>query len=542
MSGRSRRRSLARVARVRRGPRGSATGHRGHGGRAVPATPSRRPRAKPGASAPLAEARILEAARDPAAGQPPTAAPRPRQVPTIVASRPRAPPRLSGVRAPDAPAAPRRAASAGSTPLLDQVGRDLTALAREGLLAPADRPRRRDRPPGRGALPADPSERGAARARGHRQGRDRRGPGGEDRAGSVPAPLRGARIVELPVAALVAGHAVPRPARGARRASSSARRRSPDVVLFVEGRRPAGAGRPHRWRLRRARGDARAARPRRAAGRRDGGAPTRSATAAEARARRPAHPDRGRAELDREATRPCSPHVRDRLATTQRRDGSTTTPSTFCSRSPTSTDPQPPASPTRRVDLLSEAIAAAIVAGRTTVEADDAAGGDRGLVAAGVRDPDARQARSRPRRARPRGPARARSSGATARSTPLIGVLLRRTKRNPALVGPAGSGKTAIVEGLAIRIASGRVPGASATLRLLRRPPARARGGRRDARRASWRTCSPRRATRRSSCSSTRCTCSPCPPSTTSRSGSSRRSPAATSRSSARRRRRSTSS
>lgn len=40
----------------------------------------------------------------------------------------------------------------------------------------------------------------------------------------------------------------------------------------------------------------------------------------------------------------------------------------------------------------------------------------------------------------------------------IVEVLLRRTKRNPLLLGRAGSGKTAIVEGLAIRLASEAVP------------------------------------------------------------------------------------
>ncbi|MEO8560913.1 MAG: AAA family ATPase [bacterium] len=48
-----------------------------------------------------------------------------------------------------------------------------------------------------------------------------------------------------------------------------------------------------------------------------------------------------------------------------------------------------------------------------------------------------------------------------------IDILLRQGKNNPALVGAAGVGKTAIAEGLAMRIAQGTVPVAMRDLRLL---------------------------------------------------------------------------
>jgi ATP-dependent Clp protease ATP-binding subunit ClpA len=49
----------------------------------------------------------------------------------------------------------------------------------------------------------------------------------------------------------------------------------------------------------------------------------------------------------------------------------------------------------------------------------------------------------------------------------LIDILLRYGKNNAALVGPAGVGKTAIAEGLALRIAAGDVPMALRNVRLL---------------------------------------------------------------------------
>jgi ATP-dependent Clp protease ATP-binding subunit ClpA len=49
----------------------------------------------------------------------------------------------------------------------------------------------------------------------------------------------------------------------------------------------------------------------------------------------------------------------------------------------------------------------------------------------------------------------------------LIDILLRQGKNNPALVGPAGVGKTAIVEGLAMRLVGGEVPLALRSARLM---------------------------------------------------------------------------
>lgn len=49
----------------------------------------------------------------------------------------------------------------------------------------------------------------------------------------------------------------------------------------------------------------------------------------------------------------------------------------------------------------------------------------------------------------------------------VIEILSRRKKNNPVLIGPAGVGKTAIVEGLAQRIASGKVPAKMANMHII---------------------------------------------------------------------------
>src|SRR5258707_12817653 len=49
----------------------------------------------------------------------------------------------------------------------------------------------------------------------------------------------------------------------------------------------------------------------------------------------------------------------------------------------------------------------------------------------------------------------------------VVDILLRQSKNNPALIGKAGVGKTAVVEGLAQRIAAGAVPPALKDARIV---------------------------------------------------------------------------
>jgi ATP-dependent Clp protease ATP-binding subunit ClpA len=340
-----------------------------------------------------------------------------------------------------------------ATPLLDQIGRDLTALARDGLLAPSI---------GRDAETGRLVE---ALVRPTRPSAVLLGPEGIGKAsiveglaarvvaGDVAAPLRDVRIVEVPISALVAGTQY----RGQleERLSQLVREASqPRLVLFIEGvdqlaragRTEGGMGALEALRGPLGRGDLRLI---------GTAEPEAFRLAAEGSALDQLLTPIPVAELDREATRPVIAALRDRLATTSGvtvSDAALDVLLRFAEARILSRR-----FPDKAVDLLSEAIASAIVAGRTTV---DEAG------AASVTEAWSQRASATPTldrlgrdlvglaRAGQLGPivGREREIGA------LIGVLLRRTKRNPALIGPAGSGKTAIVEGLAIRIARGEVP------------------------------------------------------------------------------------
>src|SRR4029077_20914515 len=113
--------------------------------------------------------------------------------------------------------------------------------------------------------------------------------------------------------------------------------------------------------------------------------------------------------------------------------------------------------PDKAIDLLEQAIAHALVAGQTHVDRDAAVATTVAWAARASSTPTlARFGRDLVGLARDGklGPIVGRDRELDA----IVEVLLRRTKRDPILLGPAGSGKTAIIEGLALRVAAGTVP------------------------------------------------------------------------------------
>ena len=344
--------------------------------------------------------------------------------------------------------------TASSTPLLDKLGRDLTKLASEGSLAPV--------------LDREEETRWVIEilCRQSKRNPVLLGPAGSGKtaivegvaqrimSGKVPALLQGVRLVEVPLASLVAGTEY----RGQfeerlQKLVEEASR--PGIILFFDeihllegaGRSEGGMGADEVLKPALARGDiavigATTPEAYRATIERDSALARRFTTVAVQ-------------ELDKDATRPILRAVRDGL---ERRRGVRVSDAaldvlldfadtTIINRR----------FPDKAIDLLEQAVAAAIVAGRTSVSQADAKRTTRlwserasstptldrfgrdlvGLAAEGKLGP---------------------IIGREREIDAIVEVLLRRTKRNPVLLGRAGSGKTAVVEGLAIRIANGTVP------------------------------------------------------------------------------------
>ena len=369
---------------------------------------------------------------------------------------------------PNAPLPPGPAATTGAgsgprpTPLLDQIGRDLTKLAAEGSLAPVI---------GRDDETAWMIE---TLVRTTKRNPVLLGPAGVGKtaiveglaqrivARRVPAPLLGVRIIEVPLAALTAGTQY-RGQLEERVAEIVSEASQPGVILFFDeihllagaGRTEGGMGADQVLKPALSRGDIAVI-----------GATTAeeyrtSIALDEALARR--FTTVTVPELDRAASRPILISVRDALARSRgvsATDDALDVLLEFADRSIANRR-----FPDKAIDLLEQAIAHAIVAGATTVDRNDA-------VAATVRW--AARASSTPTLERfgrdlvglardgKLGPIQGRERELDA----IVEVLLRRTKRNPLLLGPAGSGKTAIVEGLAIRIAAGTVPEALRDVRI----------------------------------------------------------------------------
>lgn len=113
--------------------------------------------------------------------------------------------------------------------------------------------------------------------------------------------------------------------------------------------------------------------------------------------------------------------------------------------------------PDKGLDLLEDAVASALVAGRRRVDRAAALRVTARFEQRVSATPTLARF-GRDLRALARGERIGPVIGREAEIDLMVETILRSTKRNPLLLGPAGSGKTAIVEGFAIRLESGAVP------------------------------------------------------------------------------------
>ena len=360
--------------------------------------------------------------------------------------------------APEPPVEPVKPAesapSTSTTPLLDSIGRDLTQLARQGMLAPClDREQETAwvietllRSTKRSPILLGPTGVGKTTIV--------EGLAQRIAAGKVPDALKDARIIEVPLGGLVAGTEYRGQLEG-RINQLVAEASRPGIILFLDeihllesaGQTQGGVGAAELLKPALTRGQLAVI------GATTGDDYRTTIGRDDSVARRFSTLDV--AELDKDATRDILKSVRDRIAATRKvtvSDDALDVLLDFADRQIANRR-----FPDKAIDLLEQAVARALVDGKSEVSVADATATTvewakrvsstptlerfgRDLIAL------AKQGKL--------GPivGREREIGA------IIEILLRKTKRDPLLLGPAGAGKTAIVEGFAIRVGSGNVP------------------------------------------------------------------------------------
>ena len=343
---------------------------------------------------------------------------------------------------------------ASSTPLLDKIGRDLTALARQGMLTPIF---------GREQETQWVIE---TLLRTEKRNPVLLGPAGVGKtaiveglaqrivAGSVPPLLKNVRLVEVPLGGLVAGtqYRGQLEDRVLQLVSEASR---PDIVLFFDeihllegtGQSEGGIGAAELLKPALARGDIAVI-----------GATTADAwrdTIAKDDALARRFSTLAVSELDEDASKPILRSVADGL---EKARGVHVTDEAigvlldFADKSIVNRR-----FPDKGIDLLQQAVAQALVDGRKSVDVADArqttTSWSARVASAPTLERFGRELVSLGKQGA-LGPIVGRDREMDA----MIEILIRHSKRNPLLLGPAGAGKTACVEGLGIRIASGKVP------------------------------------------------------------------------------------
>lgn len=356
---------------------------------------------------------------------------------------------------PHSPSVSPSAGAPSSTPLLDKVGRDLTALARAGELpvilgreseieAVIEILVRRKR---RNPLLIAPEGTGRTAIV--------EGLAARIAAGDVPALLRGRRIIEVSIGELTAGTQY-RGQLEERLLQFAAEAAAPDCILFFPDIHTiAGAGATESSAL----GADAILGPALSRGEITVIGTTTPDEHRRRIARSPVLDSQfmplSIREIDREMTRRIMLGVRDALSRSRGvrvSDEAIEVLLTFADRRIASRR-----FPDKALDLLEGAVANALVAGRRRVDRA-AAARVTALFESRVSATPTLVRFGRDLRALARDERIGPIIGREAEIDLMVETILRSSKRNPLLLGPAGSGKTAIVEGFAIRLESGTVP------------------------------------------------------------------------------------